>query len=1641
MAWEYNPLYNLVKNNPDGEGKPPLSGFDTDKLEFDINHPVDIECQPSYDGSVNLLLNDDCGKPRIINSGFSVLEDNTYERVARNQRKTTNVYDENTVHLTTQLQRTIDKEVDSLKIDLEKVVNSGELKGGNYTFLIKYGDDDDNMTRFVAESGIVSVFKQLTGTTVLGTLEDELANASVTLRLTNVDRSFSKLHVYYRRNYSDLTGTIQREYCKLTEPYKISDTEDQNKPIFITITGVEPVEQITYDDIIKQFNTYNTVKTHTQVQNMLFFGNVTEPCDEESLLQKLSYNIEVKPEFGNTLNIDNLSKYTNPKNIYDNLGYMPGEYYRIGIVYVYDDESVSQVYNLRGCVYNSLGESNIDPAINSANIGHSDILIGNHIKCFNTRGVFRMPEVVNQLISTESQIYPIVLKTNIKDEEIAELKKLGIKGYFFVRQARIPLFLGQGLSIGISEAAGCPLIHNDKYGYGVFTPVTGDKYETAVNYYLQNNHIVWFNPDDQISIDSVSVDGKTTSTQLVTRSVKTKGLICAESFLVPQMQSILDSSEFVLKPVAKYKLAGIEERMSGGEWVVDTQDSLFQVMHKIYEPEAKTVVRSLTYVPAETPSRIINSHKFSTKAGSSVDVRSSKSLYQKYDTDNKTNEMYPVLDNNIIRGNFGAFVGVCGDELEIDTVYNIYSSEYPGEHLQSIKSYIEKLSFNNNEFYTITDKYYFKNTNSVVVKRGDCFYNDVSVKMQYNFLDHQAPLNTTIVDSQIVNNFGEKGEHKLAGQPLSKISADGWLEINSSDWNAVHFGYVIKYSNMSNYNLGIRSINDQHTDERALFGDLRTFYPYSEPKPSISFKIPESTILPMGNSSTLGCFPYFVAEQVPFNKKHFDNRIAFSNVQANDSFANSYRVFTGLSYQDIERTYGAITKLVPLGANLFCVFEHGCGIVPINEKALLSTMQGQSIHLYGSQVIQSQVTVVSQDYGSTWEDSIIVTPNGIYGVDTFAKKIWRYTSQGFSLISDQLVQRFLNDNITLSEADVYPIVAVKNIKSHYNNHKGDVMFTFYDDDKCWNLCYNERIDKFTTRYTWTPLLSENIQNSFVSIDRDTVETYAIMAKNMEKGKGKLYFPNPKLDYSTEAWGNKIFKGFVGNYETTKNGEFVLDKDGNKIEVMEEIGSPGFYNYYNLNLNKYNEDFSLVEAKIKSVSYTTWDSKNNKTVVHTVINDEEHCFKHEMQDKIITLSSSESKDNLEKVTMSDKNAMFCLKWGDDLLNMPVLHSVEESYDPITWDIPQDDYESDELRPEEDVISHEQDDHGYDLNIAYNNFKINARNYVAVEKGDKLRLEIKLNDFVCWIKIELEVTPYLEIENKWKSRAYSTYTKLKSFKQTLCLVPDYEIFTKRVNEQSVDSGLNYTECKESYDKVNRIGFYTHGRAGIYDEINYTDADPDNQIKPTFWYNKQEPFEFEFVVNTGAGMQKIFNNLVIISNNAEPESLEFSIMGDAYDFNKAGIFGKTLVEPIEDEYGIIDSEKTLQAKLEVEYQTAKEIPGIKDAKYSTRIDNGSVSRDTVLQQYYLHVEQPCRNIKEHGKLRGNIEYREDKWLLNIVPIKFQNVKLTHTDGKYDDSKKSEMKSAKLRDKWCKVRIKYKGDKLAVISAIQTMFTVSFT
>jgi hypothetical protein len=78
----------------------------------------------------------------------------------------------------------------------------------------------------------------------------------------------------------------------------------------------------------------------------------------------------------------------------------------------------------------------------------------------------------------------------------------------------------------------------------------------------------------------------------------------------------------------------------------------------------------------------------------------------------------------------------------------------------------------------------------------------------------------------------------------------------------------------------------------------------------------------------------------------------------------------------------------------------------------------------------------------------------------------------------------------LGERELTPIIGIRNVKTHYNRFKNDVMFTFYDtleneQEKVWNLCYNENMRQFITFYSWVPSYSENIYNQYFSFDRNS----------------------------------------------------------------------------------------------------------------------------------------------------------------------------------------------------------------------------------------------------------------------------------------------------------------------------------------------------------------------------------------------------------------------------------------------------------------------------------------------------------------------------------------------------------------------------
>ena len=82
----------------------------------------------------------------------------------------------------------------------------------------------------------------------------------------------------------------------------------------------------------------------------------------------------------------------------------------------------------------------------------------------------------------------------------------------------------------------------------------------------------------------------------------------------------------------------------------------------------------------------------------------------------------------------------------------------------------------------------------------------------------------------------------------------------------------------------------------------------------------------------------------------------------------------------------------------------------------------------------------------------------------------------------------------------------------------------------------------------------------------------------------------------------------------------------------------------------------------------------------------------------------------------------------------------------------------------------------------------------------------------------------------------------------------------------------------------------------------------------------------------------------------------------------------------------------------------------------------------------------------MRGNIQYKEDSWYTTIEPILYK--KADSEDSPYGvtgnttiDTERGDWKSARVRDKWLKVRVKYSGEDLAVVTAIKTMMTLSYS
>lgn len=1512
-----------------------LLDFETTSLGFDFKNPIQIECQPSYDGSVNLILNDGKNYPRLINSRFTVLPDDTYKIVDRKGNNDTNIYDE----ITLENDISLYKRITSIpKIEYTGLEYGGNFLTGNYVFYFKYADADGNETDFVEESGIVSchIGNINSPRSIRSGILNENSYKMITFNITNLDQNYDYLKIFFVRSYCDENGSELSLAYSIDRQFPIKGTSTN-----LILSGFDSTSLSSIEEINQQFTIANSVKTQCQCQNILFLGNIYKPSINYKELEDLSLRVFPKANY-----IKNIGKldyayndttnnyaYYNTKNIYYNLSYWDKELYRFGIVYILKDYTLSSVFNIRGgdelIINTGQGDLNDIDYIqnnfknypvydNETNRKYLEVNQENYLisdsthNLDNSKGVSRFIfDEKDTNLNSFDQIRSIGVEFLFPEDVVFELKKHTV-GYFIVRQKRIPTILGQAYTIGLDRNSHLPAVYGKLYD-------VGSEPDYFIESFLGSDRLLTH--DFQKRMVNLTKSNSKNFTAIAG--------ICPEYNLrTPFFNQLFTGDKFpisedIIQPTKNYVEASLG---NARHFYNDTYKYVLNNNRLIKDVK-------ITGVEDNVKMKTSGTNRFSARAGEAVDA--SKISFINSDNKNDAN-------TQISRGSYGPYIGL-ENYNETGKLINIH---IPGYSLENIPNYFRIRYEDNSPYYAISPRTLFKELNfdvqnkiyyTNILYRGDCFIGNYTHRIVRNFQDPETPINDVILQPETWK------DNMVFSDPKT------YTKVNRGDVNAVQIGHWVTIQYRSNINLSMRTTDASNISEYSLVGNVRSFYPLASLSATSENKIPESFKLNSGFNSLTSDKFNFITPDVPYLKNQFDMRILYSDTHVNDSFKNGYRVFKTMNFKDYPRIYGGLTKIVEFQNSIIAIFEHGVARIVVRERTQVAQGDGGAVYLNSNNILPENLIMLSTNFGSSWIDSIVVTTDSVFGVDTIAKKIWQTDGNQFSLISDFRFQRFLNENISLKEAETQPLLGIRNVKGHYNEFKKDVLFTFYDDlygttEQVWNLCFNKDSQSFITFYSWVPSFMVNINNMPFSFDRDTSKLIS------------------KLSISN-------FNSVNADGITLTNN--IIESNSNFIGTLKLV----------------NRNFNFPENGV-------------------------NIYK-----KFVLL-----KDN----------------WKN--------------------------YLNFEIRLENN-------------NTDYNLYYINTYNTVK---------DLNLKSILLNISCEVSIVPKNINDISHYINNYSDYYTVNYGKlsNTIAII-----------------------TKENLENLT-TDFWKHGQAGIFDIAD--------DIKPTNWYGKQHPFEFEFIVNDKPTTHKIFNNLKLLTNKTEPESFHYEIVGEVYEFaedKKTMYFRQEATKELWQNLGsdiiynknykrLTPYKNTKSNLFSLYYERKDTIDNIYDSyvtatsvgKDYANLTGSEIVFDKLLDEYRIATHVKGQNLDTYGRLRGNMQYKEDLWEVEIKPIniisknetwsnpvpdlgkpsiavppillntippditsptiyenqlpnniglsKAENYfKYKFNDLAFDIETWSNRKETRIRDKYMKVKIRYSGENLAVISSIMTSYTISYS
>ena len=239
---------------------------------------------------------------------------------------------------------------------VEVLDSSGNLTPGSYTIMVQHLDEDLNGTEFyelvkdinIYNDSLSMTYSDIEGSSRIGDPDEpgpylySKTNKAIKITLDAVDKNFTYVRFAFVERISGTGQVTQVTY---------SDALSVFNPVF-TYTGDNYISTGTLAEV-ELFNINGGIQSAEhieQIDNMLILAKVTGEQAKICKLQRYASKIKVDC-FVKDIILTSVNEDHNPKNplvVHNGLSYQPGDLASLGVVYVFDDYSVSPVLHIPG---------------------------------------------------------------------------------------------------------------------------------------------------------------------------------------------------------------------------------------------------------------------------------------------------------------------------------------------------------------------------------------------------------------------------------------------------------------------------------------------------------------------------------------------------------------------------------------------------------------------------------------------------------------------------------------------------------------------------------------------------------------------------------------------------------------------------------------------------------------------------------------------------------------------------------------------------------------------------------------------------------------------------------------------------------------------------------------------------------------------------------------------------------------------------------------------------------------------------------------------------------------------------------------------------------------------------------------------